>query len=119
MDKVNLSSLKKHFKNIGWSLFNTYGTSIVSFSFVLLLTRLIAPQTVGLVAKFISIILVINVIVEAGKTTDLSRKKHIRKEDLDYAVTWIFIRGIVALILYNVLMLCFFTNELQYFESFY
>lgn len=119
MDKLKLSSLNDHLKNIGWSVFNTYGTSIVSFIFVLILTRLIAPETFGLVAKFISIILVINVIVEAGKTTDLSRKKHLKNDNLDRAMVWIFIRGIISLILFNLIMTLLFSNQLKLLECFF
>ena len=101
MDKVKKKNLDNRARDTIWSILNTYGTSIVSFFFVLVLTRLITPETFGLVAKFISIILVINVIVEAGRTTYLSRKKNILNKDLDYSIIWILIRSLIALILFN------------------
>ena len=113
MDKVKINFRNKRYRDIIWSILNTYGTSVVSFFFVIVLTRLIIPETFGLVAKYISIILVVNVIVEAGRTTNLSRKKYITNADLDIATMWILIRGIMAIILFNLLAIYFAHGEIE------
>ena len=118
MDKVKKKNLDNRARDTIWSILNTYGTSIVSFFFVLVLTRLITPETFGLVAKFISIILVINVIVEAGRTTYLSRKKNILNKDLDYSIIWILIRSLIALILFNLFVIYFDFSEIENWKVF-